>query len=127
MKKEARQNQKQGKPWKPVSRVHGKLAKTCLTETEKLLLKAKARAAGMSESQWLRAAVKQRTVVARLTPGEAVFVRHLTCLHNYVNLIRQQATRQGLTTLERACQGAEEEMDHLLSYLDCDDRESKHE
>ncbi|TPE39709.1 plasmid mobilization protein [Pontibacter mangrovi] len=124
MKKQTKQP---GKPWKPVSRAHGKLAKTCLTQTEKLLLQAKARSAGMSESEWLRAAVKQRVVVARLTPGEATFVRHLIRLWHYVRQLRQLAPGPGSAELESACQGAETEINHLLMYLDGDDRESQHE
>lgn len=119
--------QKKGKPWKKASRVHSRLAKTCLTETEKLLLQAKARAAGMSESEWLRAAIRQRVVVARLTPGEANFVRHLTSLHQHVHRIRKFLRHQGISVLEEACQGAEQHINHLLLYLDCDDRQGTHE
>ncbi|AKD01918.1 hypothetical protein POKO110462_10265 [Pontibacter korlensis] len=120
MEKEVLQHK--GRPRKKPVRLRNRHACTYLTPTEKLLLEAKAREAGMSESEWLRAAIRQREVAARLKPREATFVRHLTTLSNHVDQILSYLQEQRVTALEQAGQRAKEEMDQLLLYLDCDAR-----
>lgn len=60
-------------------------------------LKAKAVTAGMSPSEFARAAIIDCRITPRLTPQEAGWIRDLSGMCNNLNQLARQANRDGFT------------------------------
>ncbi len=95
-----------------------------LTATERMLIEAKAKEAGMIPSVWFRAAAKKAQVVRRLTPEDIRILRMLAGLANNVNQITRLAHKDGLIAVHQKCKEILAEVDQALKYLNNDDRKS---
>jgi len=111
------QRRKGGRPAKSIKRSCTLVVR--LTETERLLVRGKAREAGLSTSTWFRIAAKKATVVARLSPEEAAQLRVLSGLANNLNQLARLAHREGLLSVQGKCRLAIEEIHRLLQNLSC--------
>ncbi|WP_125185169.1 MobC family plasmid mobilization relaxosome protein [Botryobacter ruber] len=114
------QRKKGGRPVQRVKKSHTLVVR--LTETERLLIKGKAREAGMKTSEWFRLAARKAAVVARLKPEEAVLLRMLSGLANNLNQLARLAHREGLLSIQGKCRQALNEINQLLQQLSKDDR-----
>jgi len=94
------QRKKGGRPAKKVKRNCTVVVR--VTETERLLVRGKAREAA---------------VVARLSPEEAALLRTLSGLANNLNQLARLAHREGLLSIQGKCRLALEEIDRLLESL----------
>ncbi|TXK45372.1 MobC family plasmid mobilization relaxosome protein [Pontibacter qinzhouensis] len=114
-KRQEPQRKKGGRPAKSIKRSCTLVVR--LTETERLLVRGKAREAGLSTSAWFRVAAKKATVVARLSPEEAAQLRMLSGLANNLNQLARLAHREGLLSVQGKCRQALEEINRLLQTL----------
>jgi ketol-acid reductoisomerase len=97
--------------------------KVRLTATERFLIAAKAKDAGMRISDWIRAAARAAKVVARLKPEDLQIMRMLAGMANNLNQLTKLAHRDGLLTIARKCDGLMTEIDQALKYFNSDDRQ----
>lgn len=126
---EANKEEQQGSQRKKGGRPAKRVKRSCIvvvrmTETERLLVKGKAREAGLRTSAWFRAAAKKTAVVARLSPEEAAQLRMLAGLANNLNQLARLAHREGLLSVQGKCRQALDEIDRLLQSLRKDDWKS---
>jgi hypothetical protein len=97
--------------------------KVRLTATERFLIAAKAKDAGMRLSDWIRAAAKAAKVVARLKPEDLQIMRMLTGMANNLNQLTKLAHRDGILTIAIKCGNLLMEIDQALKYFNSDDRQ----
>lgn len=95
-----------------------------MTATDRFMVNAKAKDAGMRLSEWIRAAARTAKVVARLTPEDTQVMRMLTGLANNMNQITKLAHRDGLLSIARKCGEVLMEIDQALKYFNKDDRQN---
>jgi len=93
-----------------------------LTENERFLIDAKAKAAGMKPSSWIRAAAKKAKVASRLTPEDTSFLRMLAGMANNLNQLVRLAHIEGLLSVQKKCREYLYEIDDILKKLSSDDR-----
>ncbi|HEV7379292.1 MAG TPA: plasmid mobilization relaxosome protein MobC [Dyadobacter sp.] len=120
MKDQKSYNPKGGRPPKKVKRDSQLMVR--LTETERFLIAAKAREAGVNPSAWFRLAAKKAKVVARLKPEDASFLRMLTGMANNLNQLTHLAHRDGFLSIQKKCRELLSEIDDVLRKLTSDDR-----
>jgi len=96
--------------------------KVRLTATERFMISARAKDAGMRLSDWIRAAAKAAKVVARLKPEDLQIMRMLAGLANNLNQLTKLAHRDGILTIAIKCGNLLIEIDHALKYFNSDDR-----
>ena len=113
-------NPKGGRPPKKVKRQSQLMVR--LTENERFLIDAKARAAGMKSSSWIRAAAKKAKVTSRLTPEDTSFLRMLAGMANNLNQLVRLAHIEGLLSVHKKCRECLYEIDDILKKLSSDDR-----
>ncbi len=97
--------------------------KVRLTATERFLIAAKAKEAGMRLSDWIRAAARAAKVVARLKPEDLQIMRMLAGLANNLNQLTKLAHRDGILTIAIKCGNLLIEIDQALKYFNSDDRQ----
>lgn len=97
--------------------------KVRLTATERFMISARAKDAGMRLSDWIRAAAKAAKVVARLKPEDLQIMRMLAGLANNLNQLTKIAHRDGIFTIAIKCGNLLIEIDHALKYFNSDDRQ----
>lgn len=97
--------------------------KVRLTATERFLIAAKAKDAGMRLSDWIRAAARAAKVVARLKPEDLQIMRMLTGMANNLNQLTKLAHRDGILTIAIKCGNLLIEIDQALKYFNSDDRQ----
>jgi hypothetical protein len=97
--------------------------KVRLTATERFLIAAKAKDAGMRLSDWIRAAARTAKVVARLKPEDLQIMRMLTGMANNLNQLTKLAHRDGILTVAIKCGNLLIEIDQALKYFNSDDRQ----
>jgi len=97
--------------------------KVRLTATERFMISAKAKDAGMRLSDWIRAAAKAAKVVARLKPEDLQIMRMLAGLANNLNQLTKLAHRDGILTIAIKCGNLLVEIDQALKYFNSDDRQ----
>lgn len=97
-------------------------AKIRLTATERILYNGRAKVAGMSLSDFVRAAVKSSRVIARLSVEDMKIMRMMTGLANNLNQLTRLAHRDGLLSVARKCSEVLNEIDQALKYFNNDDR-----
>jgi len=113
-------NPKGGRPPKKVKRQSQLMVR--LTENERFLIDAKAKAAGMKPSSWIRAAAKKAKVASRLTPEDTSFLRMLAGMANNLNQLVRLAHIEGLLSVQKKCREYLYEIDDILKKLSSDDR-----
>ncbi len=92
-------------------------AKIRLTATERMLYEKRAKDAGMSLSDFVRAATKSAKVIARLTVEDSKVMRMLAGLANNLNQLTKLAHRDGILTIARKCDALIGEIDEALKYF----------
>jgi hypothetical protein len=97
--------------------------KVRLTATERFLIAARAKDAGMRISDWIRAAAKAAKVVARLKPEDLQIMRMLAGLANNLNQLTKLAHRDGILAIAIKCGNLLIEIDQALKYFNSDDRQ----
>lgn len=97
--------------------------KVRMTATDRFMVNAKAKDAGMRLSDWIRAVARTTKVVARLTPEDMQIMRMLTGLANNLNQLTRLAHRDGLFSVARKCGEVLMEIDQALKYFNKDDRQ----
>lgn len=97
--------------------------KVRLTATERFMISARAKDAGMRLSDWIRAAAKAAKVVARLKPEDLQIMRMLAGLANNLNQLTKLAHRDGILTIAIKCGSLLIEIDQALKYFNSDDRQ----
>ena len=97
--------------------------KVRLTATERYMISARAKDAGMRLSDWIRAAAKAAKVVARLKPEDLQIMRMLAGLANNLNQLTKLAHRDGILTIANKCGNLLIEIDQALKYFNSDDRQ----
>ncbi len=97
--------------------------KVRLTATERFMIAAKAKDAGVRLSDWIRAASKAAKVVARLKPEDLQIMRMLAGLSNNLNQLTKLAHRDGILTIAIKCGNLLIEIDQALKYFNSDDRQ----
>jgi hypothetical protein len=97
--------------------------KVRLTATERFMISARAKDAGMRLSDWIRAAAKAAKVVARLKPEDLQIMRMLAGLANNLNQLTKLAHRDGILTIAIKCGNLLIEIDQALKYFNSDDRQ----
>ncbi|PAW93913.1 hypothetical protein CKK33_10575 [Mucilaginibacter sp. MD40] len=97
-------------------------AKIRLTATERLVYDKRAKEAGMSLSDFVRAAAKSARVTARLSVDDMKLMRMLAGLANNLNQLTRLAHRDGLLSVARKCSEVLNEIDQALKYFNNDDR-----
>jgi ketol-acid reductoisomerase len=98
--------------------------KVRLTATERFLMAAKAKDAGMHLSNWIRAAARTAKVVARLKPEDLQIMRMLAGMANNLNQLTKLAHTYGLLTIAMKCGQLLIEIDEALKYFNSDDRQN---
>jgi hypothetical protein len=98
--------------------------KVRLTATERFMISARAKDAGMRLSDWIRAAAKAAKVVARLKPEDLQIMRMLTGMANNLNQLTKLAHRDGILTIAIKCGNLLIEIDQALKYFNSDDRQN---
>jgi len=96
-------------------------AKIRLTATERMVYDKRAKDAGMSLSDFVRAAAKSARVIARLSVDDMKLMRMLTGLANNLNQLTRLAHRDGLLSVARKCSEVLNEIDQALKYFNNDD------
>jgi len=97
--------------------------KVRLTATERYMISARAKDAGMRLSDWIRAAAKAAKVVARLKPEDLQIMRMRAGLANNLNQLTKLAHRDGILTIAIKCGNLLIEIDQALIYFNSDDRQ----
>jgi hypothetical protein len=118
--KTAKPKHKGGRPTASIKRESH--AKIRLTATERILYNGRAKDAGMSLSDFVRAAVKSARVIARLSVEDMKIMRMMTGLANNLNQLTRLAHRDGLLSVARKCSEVLNEIDQALKYFNNDDR-----
>ncbi|HTK20998.1 MAG TPA: plasmid mobilization relaxosome protein MobC [Mucilaginibacter sp.] len=95
-----------------------------MTATERFQINAKAKAAGMRSSSWIRAAAKSAKVVPRLTVEERKIIWSMAELANNLNQLTKLAHQKGLLIVVRDCGKIIKEIETLFTRLNKNDRES---
>jgi hypothetical protein len=97
--------------------------KVRMTATDRFMIAAKAKDAGMRLSDWIRAAARAAKVVARLKPEDLQIMRMLTGMANNLNQLTKLAHRDGILTIAIKCGNLLIEIDQALKYFNSDDRQ----
>ena len=97
--------------------------KVRMTATDRFMIAAKAKDAGMRLSDWIRAAARAAKVVARLKPEDLQIMRMLTGMANNLNQLTKLAHRDGILTIAIKCGNLLMEIDQALKYFNSDDRQ----
>ena len=97
--------------------------KVRMTATDRFMIAAKAKDAGMRLSDWIRAAARAAKVVARLRPEDLQIMRMLTGMANNLNQLTKLAHRDGILTIAIKCGNLLIEIDQALKYFNSDDRQ----
>jgi hypothetical protein len=118
--KTAKPKHKGGRPKVSIKRESH--AKIRLTATERLVYDKRAKDAGMSLSDFVRAAIKSARVIARLSVEDMKIIRMMTGLANNLNQLTRLAHRDGLLSVARKCSEVLNEIDQALKYFNTDDR-----
>ena len=113
-------NPKGGRPPKKVKRESQLMVR--LTETERFLIEAKSKEAGMKPSAWFRLAAKKAKVLARLKPDDLKHLRTLTGMANNLNQLTHLAHKEGLIFIRQSCKELLLQIDSILKKLGGDDR-----
>jgi len=117
-------SQPKNKGGAPKKRVRRELiVRIRMTATERFQINAKAKAAGMRSSTWIRASAKSAKIVPRLTAEERRILWMLAGLANNLNQLTKLAHQLGLLTVVRDCNKLLKEIDITLKHLNNDDRE----
>ncbi|QJD97701.1 plasmid mobilization relaxosome protein MobC [Mucilaginibacter robiniae] len=98
-------------------------AKIRLTNTERFLFTAKAKEAGMSLSDFIRAAARSASVIARLTAEDIKIMRMITGLANNLNQLTRLAHKDGILTVVMQCGQVLTELHEALKYFNRHDRQ----
>lgn len=115
---------KRGKGGRPSKKVKRRYVITVrLTDTERFLIRDKARRAGMRPSEWFRRAAKRASVMARISPEDQRQLRMLAGLANNFNQLVRLAHTDGLLTVQKRCREILGKIDEQLTSLN-NDRES---
>lgn len=118
-------SQPKNKGGAPKKRVRRELiVRIRMTATERFQINAKAKAAGMRSSTWIRASAKSAKIVPRLTAEERRILWMLAGLANNLNQLTKLAHQLGLLTVVRDCNKLLKEIDITLKHLNSNDRES---
>ncbi|MFI5139570.1 MAG: plasmid mobilization protein [Sphingobacteriales bacterium] len=96
-----------------------------LSATERFMMDAKAKTAGIQTSDWVRAAIKSARVVPRLQAEELSFLRMLAGLANNLNQLMKLAYRNGLLSVAGKCRDLLSEIDQTLKSINNDDRQDR--
>lgn len=97
--------------------------KVRMTATDRFMIEANAKDAGMRLSDWIRAAAMAAKVVARLKPEDLQIMRMLTGMANNLNQLTRLAHRDGIITIAIKCANLLIEIDQALKYFNSDDRQ----
>jgi len=117
-------SQPKNKGGAPKKRVRRELiVRIRMTATERFQIDAKAKAAGMRSSTWIRTSAKSAKIVPRLTAEERRILWMLAGLANNLNQLTKLAHQLGLLTVVRDCNKLLKEIDITLKHLNNDDRE----
>jgi len=118
-------SQPKNKGGAPKKRVRRELiVRIRMTATERFQIDAKAKAAGMRSSTWIRSAAKNAKIVPRLTGDEWRILWVLAGLANNLNQLTKLAHQLGLLTVVCDCNKLLKEIDITLKHLNNNDRES---
>lgn len=118
-------SQRKNKGGAPKKRVRRELiVRIRMTATERFQIDAKAKAAGMRASTWIRTSAKSAKIVPRLTAEERRILWMLSGLANNLNQLTKLAHQHGLLSLVRECDKLLKEIDITLNHLNSNDRES---
>ena len=118
----APEKSKGGRPKKRINKNQG--IRVRVTQSERFLIEAKAKEAGMRLSDWFRQAAKKAKVVARLNAEDITILRMLAGMANNLNQIARRANTEGLQPGYQKCMELLAEIDDFLKYLNNHDREN---
>ncbi|MDX9906738.1 MAG: MobC family plasmid mobilization relaxosome protein [Bacteroidales bacterium] len=112
---------KNGRPAKAPAEKKGYKVTLKMATEEYYSLRAKARAAGITRSEYVRGCIRSSVVKQRLSPELLGYIRKLCGMANNVNQIARRANVVGYTEVHRECLVLNERLDNLVKRIE-DDR-----
>jgi len=77
------------------------------------LLKAKARLAGITLSEYVRQAVEKSEIKQRLSPEQSGYIRQLSGMANNINQIARKVNAAGYTEFYKECRDMIDRLDNI--------------
>ncbi|MXV14013.1 plasmid mobilization protein [Hufsiella ginkgonis] len=121
-KKDSTKRRKGGRPPKRIKR--NRDLRVRVTDTERFLIAAKAKQAGVRISEYVRQAAKRAKVVPRHSREDLKIHHTLAGIANNLNQITKLAHEEGLFTVQKRCREILAEVDKSIKDLNDNDRES---
>ncbi|MDR1583368.1 MAG: plasmid mobilization relaxosome protein MobC [Prevotellaceae bacterium] len=80
--------------------------------------KAKARLAGLTQSEYIRRCIAKSEVKQRLTSGHLAYIRQLAGMANNINQIARKANAAGYMEVHPECMQSIESLDNLIKRIE---------
>ncbi|HBZ25379.1 MAG TPA: plasmid mobilization relaxosome protein MobC [Rikenellaceae bacterium] len=118
--KTIRNRNKNGRPIKDVAEKKGYVVNLKMATGEYYSLKAKARSAGITRSEYIRQCIQSSIVKQRLSSEQLGYIRQLTGMANNVNQIARKANTVGYAEAQNDCIAIVENLDKVIKRIEYD-------
>lgn len=109
-----------GRPAKAPAEKKGYKVTLKMATGEYYSLRAKARTAGITRSEYVRGCIRSSVVKQRLSAELMGYIRKLCGMANNVNQIAHRANAVGYTEIHRDCLSMNERLDNLIKRIEDD-------